>query len=287
MRRKLASIALIGLTAGLLNGAPAGAQTAPVVLITEGIGNVCSAATGLSATEKASFGEYKPNDWEPKSGGGWKLKAGATKDAWCNYPGAGYDFAPAGAACANAAPDPCNPGKTTHPQWWGVATGSATAENKWTPAGQGLFLPGIGPGAVGPYDLDIKGAQTVPTDVCVDTLEGPGCKTRTVGHLKRARHNGFGAHAGSSEGVGVFTFATSSGAVNNRGTLGWVNSAATILPLCGKVTAGNAGVGSAVTGFTSSRGAGNAGNAGIQQPTTGFQVEGMIVQYSGPDLLCS
>lgn len=296
MRQKLAIIALLGLTASAMSIAPAGAQTAPVVLITEGIGKVCASADLRTndigtAKEKDLFGEYKPDDYESNGSGGWKLKLNATKDAWCNYPGVGYDFRPGGplansAGCTDAAPDPCNPGKSTHPQWWGAATGSEKARNKWAPEGNGLFLPGIGPGAVGPYSLNMTGSQSVPTDVCVDSIEGPSCKTRTVGHLKAAKYNGFGAHAGSSEGVGIFRFSTASGATSNRGDLGWANSAATILPLCGHVTHGNTGVGSQITGFTSSRGAGNEGNAGVQLPTTGFQVEGIIVQYTGPELLC-
>lgn len=253
MRRKLASFAVAALGAVSLSSFPAQAQEAPVVLVTEGIGRVCSSADLATAAERAKWGNLKPG-----------TPAG-TKHAWCRYPStAGYD-----------APN-SNMGQAAWPQWWvpGYQDGSKF---------QGLFAPGIGPGANGPYSLEIlRNTTDPPRNVCVDSLEGDGCGTRLVGYLTPAPINQFGAHAGSSHGEGSFTFSTKSGATTNSGTLGWNNSAATILPLEGAVTAGT-GAGSAIIGFSSSRGVtGDAtqGNAGVQLPTIGFQVEGIIVQYA-------
>jgi hypothetical protein len=248
MRRSIIGAAAVAVT-GLVGIIPAQAQEAPVnVIITEGIGRVCGAADLRTAAERTAYGNNKPNV--------------TGKQAWCTYPGAGYDA-------------PVNPGQTTHPNWWvsGRADGSKF---------QGLFAPGVGPGANGPYSLEIlQQTTTPPSNVCIDSIEGPGCGTRLVGRLTPAPTNGFGAHAGSSQGVGVFTFSSATGAVQNSGRLGWENSAATILPLSGAVTAGD-GAGNSIIGFSSSRGVtgdANAGNAGVTAPTTGFQTEGIIVQY--------
>lgn len=249
MRRKLAIVATLALGAGLTGIAPAQAQAVPTtVIVTEGIGMVCNAAK-LTVAQKAKYG----NDGNPLSTG---------KDAWCLYPSTpGYDA-------------PVNPGQTSHPQWWetGYKNGSKF---------QGLFFPGVGPGANGPYSLIITGAPNPPSNVCVDSVEGPGCTTKLAGRLTPAPTNGFGAHAGSSKGVGEFTFTSATGTYTSAGSLGWENSAATILPLTGTVTSGT-DKGNTLIGFTSSRGVtgdSSAGNAGVQLPTTGFQVEGMIISY--------
>lgn len=250
MRRIALGVAATAITAftGVL---PAQAQDNPVnVIVTEGVGLVCGAANAkMTQAEKNLYGNLAPGD--------------TAKSAWCLYPStAGYDA-------------PVNPGQTSHPQWWaaGYKNGSKF---------QGLFAPGIGPGANGPYVLAIaKQVTNPPANMCVDTIEGPGCGTRLVGRLTPAPINGFGAHAGSSHGDGVFTFTSATGLVENSGELGWNNSLATILPLEGAVTAGD-GAPASIIGFSSSRGVtgdSNAGNAGVTAPTTGFQTEGFIVQY--------
>lgn len=257
MRRKLATLAALAMGAGLLGTGSAQAQTVPVtVIVTEGIGNVCAAVKGLSALEISKYGNRKTT-------------TSSTKYAWCIYPGAGYDLA-------------VNPGQTTHSQWWVPA--KSTEVGKWS-APQGLYAPGIGPGADGPYELTIEaGTPSPPKNVCVDSVEGPGCETRIVGRLRPGPISGHGAHAGSSTGSGDFTFSSANGKYESTGTLGWQQSAATILPLQGQATYKIAGDptprSSTLVGFTSSRGAGgDTGNAGATAPTTGFQVEGMIVAY--------
>jgi hypothetical protein len=248
MRRKLAITAALAMGAGIIGIAPAQAQVVPVtVIVTEGVGLVCGAAS-LTPAQATKYGNSKP---------------GATgKHAWCIYPGTpGYDLA-------------VNPGQTTHPQWWetGYKNGSKF---------QGLFLPGVGPGANGPYSLTITGAPNPPANVCVDSVEGPGCTAKLAGRLTPGPIAGHGAYAGGSQGTGEFTFTSATGQYNSAGNLGWNQSAATILPLQGSVTSGS-DAGASIVGFTSSRGVtgdSSAGNAGVQLPTTGFQVEGMLVAY--------
>lgn len=249
MRRSIIGVAAAAITS-LVGVLPAQAQVLPInVIVTEGVGKVCGAAQFKNQTEANLYGNKRP---------------GATlNSAWCTYPGtAGYDA-------------PVNPGQTSHPQWWetGYKNGSKF---------QGLFAPGIGPGANGPYTLEIlSGTTNPPANMCVDTIEGPGCGTRLVGRLTPAPINRMGAHAGSSHGEGTFTFTSATGTVVNSGQLGWDNSLATILPLNGKVLAGD-GAPADIIGFSSSRGVQgdpNAGNAGVSAPTTGFQTEGFIVQY--------
>lgn len=248
MRRSIIGIASAAIT-GLVGIIPAQAQTAPVsVLVTEGVGWVCRKAE-LTQAEADKYGNKKP---------------GATvNSAWCLYPSTpGYDA-------------PVNPGTVSHPGWWeaGYKNGSKF---------QGLFAPGVGPGANGPYSLEIlRGKTDPPSNMCVDSNEGPGCGIRLVGRLTPAPHNNFGAHAGSSRGTGTFTFTSASGRIANTGVLGWDNSLATILPLTGRVTSGT-GAGNSIIGFSSSRGlSGNAdaGNAGVSAATLGFQTEGITVQY--------
>lgn len=249
MRRKLATVATLALGAGLFGIAPAQAQAIETtVIVTEGIGKVCGAAV-LTPAQATKYGNDKPG-------------GGMVNEAWCLYPStAGYDA-------------PVNPGQVSHPQWWetGYKNGSKF---------QGLFAPGVGPGANGAYSLIITGAPNPPSNVCVDSVEGPGCTAKLAGRLTPGPTSGFGAHAGSSQGTGEFTFSSASGTYVSSGSLGWENSAATILPLSGKVTSGS-DVGNSLIGFTSSRGVtgdSSAGNAGVQLPTNGFQVEGMIVSY--------
>lgn len=151
---------------------------------------------------------------------------------------------------------------------------------------QGLFWPGVGPGAIGPYRLNIGAGVNPPANVCVDSLGGPGCKTDTEGKLTQGDVEGnqtIGAYCGSSEGKGVFKYTASIGGVD-EGTLGWDQSAATILPVYGQVTKRNgvafpAASRPTIRGFNSSRGIGGSGNCGIGDPTTGFQVEGFIVTF--------
>ncbi|MFP5224837.1 MAG: hypothetical protein ACLGH3_04680 [Actinomycetota bacterium] len=257
MRRKLAITAALAMSAGLFGTAPAQAQAVPAtVIVTEGVGNVCEAADLRTVQERNDYGNKQ-------------FTTDAAKKAWCTYPGEGHDLA-------------VNPGQSTHPQWWGPATGNRIG--KWAPTKQGLFAPGVGPGANGPYSLEIKqGGTTPPTNVCVDSIEGPGCGTRLAGRLKPGPIAGHGAHAGGSTGSGSFVFTSATGEYTSSGTLGWEQSAATILPLQGTATYKIKGdpktYTSTLVGFTSSRGAGNAGNAGVTDPTTGFQVEGMIVAF--------
>ncbi len=251
MRRTIVGIAG-AVIAALAAAVPAQAQTdAVTVLVTEGVGQVCGTADLRTLAERNAYGNLKPG--------------AEGKQAWCIYPGtAAYEF-------------DVNPGQTTHPQWWvgGRADGSKF---------QGLFAPGIGPGANGPYSLEIlAGTTSAPKNVCIDSIEGPGCGVRLVGKLTPSVRNGFGAHAGSSHGEGVFNYESNSGDVTNSGTLGWEDSLATILPLSGEVTSG-AGDGNQIVGYSSSRGVTGdaaAGNAGVSAPTTGFQTEGFIVQYAG------
>jgi len=314
MRRKLASIAIAGLAGSLLQTSPAGAQNPVDMIISEGIGLVCSKAQlrnpGIAGkNERAAWGEYGPEDYIRTGGTStttnplhFSLKTSsdpggpAARGAWCNYPGNNNPGGrnPAGTGQTYDLPDPLNYGKTARPDWWNKPPLGSTlwAENIWWPTqtpgnpnsfAQGLFLPGLGPGARGPYSLDITaGTPNPPNNACVSTVGGSGCATRTVGRLTPAPHNGFGAHAGSSEGRGWFEFTSANLSCLNSGELGWFNSAATILPLQGKITAG-CNSGRSIVGFTSSRGvsgqAATYGDAGVSLPTNGFQTEAMLVNY--------
>lgn len=154
---------------------------------------------------------------------------------------------------------------------------------------QGLFWPGLGPGAVGPYELNIGEAVSPPANVCVSSIGGPGCKSLSEGILLPGVPTGVGAMCGSSHGDGTIKFTSADGTFYSEGTSSWDQSAATILPLHGTIskvidggvtTTYNASKpGPTLVGFTSSRGLGGSGNCGITDPTTGFQVEGMVVTY--------
>lgn len=148
----------------------------------------------------------------------------------------------------------------------------------------GLFWPGVGPAARGPFSLNAGGGGTAPpASFCASTSGGPGCVFSATGELARgdaALVAGNGAYCGSSHGTGTGTFRSSdlTGPVTSYTfSIEWVQSAATILPIVG--TASN---GQRIVGFTSSRGAGNGELCGAQGPnskTTRFQVEGMTVTF--------
>lgn len=152
---------------------------------------------------------------------------------------------------------------------------------------QGLTWPGFGPPARGPFSFNAGPAQTPPTSACVSSINGAGCSFKswgllTVGDAVGGGGPGFGAYCGASRGVGESIF--NSGGMNpvtTRASFGWRQSAATILPLEGRVSSSTpaGGVGATVVGFTSSRGTANGGNCGITQVTTAFNVEGMIVTF--------
>jgi hypothetical protein len=153
--------------------------------------------------------------------------------------------------------------------------------SQWNPPAQGLYWPGVGPGAVGPYRLSISGAPNPPESLCVSSQGGAGCSVTLAGTLT-AGSSGVGAHCGSSKGQGSIDFRSADNALRSIGTLGWEQSAATILPLRGVVNTTN-GVAQnpkpTIIGFSSSRGLTGAGNCGVNQATTGFQVEGMTVTF--------
>ena len=158
---------------------------------------------------------------------------------------------------------------------------------------QGLFWPGVGPGAIGPYSLRISPSASPPNNLCVSSVGGPGCQSESAGKLTPGNQSGtgltgIGAHCGSSNGSGVVKFRSADGSLLTEGTSAWEQSAATILPLRGQILRGTRNGTPFVyptdkrptlTGFTSSRGLGGAGNCGITDPTTGFQVEGMVVTF--------
>lgn len=153
---------------------------------------------------------------------------------------------------------------------------------------QGLFWPGVGPGAVGPYSLKISNAVSPPGNACVASVGGPGCQSDSIGKLTPGDPTNVGAFCGSSKGTGVIHFRSADGSLITDGTSSWAQSAATILPLYGEILSGKrngvaftypAGARPSLRGFTSSRGLGGSGNCGISDPTTGFQVEGMVVTF--------
>lgn len=183
------------------------------------------------------------------------------------------------------------------PSWAPVASRPG---NPWNRPGyttgnayQGLFWPGVGPGAIGPYALVIGSTTAPPGNACVSSVGLAGCSNRTVGKLTPGNQSGtgqtgIGAHCGSSQGKGTVEFVAADRSLSTKGNLGWDQSAATILPFYGEIltaTRGTttvtypAGSRPSVRGFSSSRGFGGAGNCGITDPTTGFQVEGMTVTF--------
>lgn len=153
--------------------------------------------------------------------------------------------------------------------------------SQWNPPAQGLYWPGVGPGASGSYKLAVGSTPTPPSNLCVSSVQGAGCTAYLEGRLT-AGASGIGAHCGSSEGKGIIDFRSAGGALHTEGTLGWEQSAATILPLQGQVNRTNGVTQNpkpSIIGFSSSRGLSGAGNCGINQATTGFQVEGMTVTF--------
>lgn len=155
---------------------------------------------------------------------------------------------------------------------------------------QGYYWPGVGPAGNGPFSFNAGPQTDVPNSACVSTIAGPGCTFVSGGTLgPGVPVNGVttvGGYCGSSKGVGVSTFNSGTNPVTGANvtttaSFGWSQSAATILPLTGRVTASSpsGGVGATVVGFTSSRGIREFGNCGITQATTAFQVEGMIVTF--------
>lgn len=186
-----------------------------------------------------------------------------------------------GFVCSAATPGTGVPGQTsscTYHQdelWTGPPT---------PPQGQGLYWPGVGPGAVGPFSFKAGPGAEPPTSLCVSSQGGPGCVFDSWGMLHPGE-SGFGAYCGSSLGDGISIFTGADGTVL-RSKFGWAQSAATILPLVGKITASsgpggpsNGAKGANVIGFTSSRGTSGGGNCGISQVTTAFNVEGMVMTY--------
>jgi len=152
------------------------------------------------------------------------------------------------------------------------------------PLGQGLYWPGVGPPADGPFSFVAGPTSSPPTSICVSSQGGAGCVFDSWGMLYEGA-SGFGAYCGSSEGRGKSIFTGADGTVL-RSDFGWSQSGATILPLVGKVTSSsgpggpsNAAKGASVIGFTSSRGTGGGGNCGVTQVTTAFNVEGMVMTY--------
>lgn len=167
----------------------------------------------------------------------------------------------------------------TDPLWSG---GLADATSR-----QGLYCPTRGPGADGPFSFQAgPTALDPPNSVCVSTAGGQGCTFKSKGLLHPGEPSGLGAYAGSSKGEGTSTFTAGDGSLTTEAGFGWDQSAATILPLNGKVTKENGtsvpeSRQATVTGFTSSRGFTGGGNCGIDAttPTFRFQVEGMVVTF--------
>lgn len=220
-----------------------------VILVVEGIGNVCDKANVVNTTAYGSKCTYLASDavWD----------------------------------------------KTKGPSQWNQP--GYTSGLKY----QGLFWPGVGPGAIGPYRLNVGSTPNPPNNACVDSIGGPGCKTDTEGKLTVGYVDGtpagqpktsiLGAYCGASQGKGVFKYtsappAAGGGKQIDEGVLGWDQSAATILPNYGTVLKHNgvalaAGKRPTIRGFNSSRGIGGSGNCGVTTPTTGFQVEGFLITY--------
>jgi hypothetical protein len=146
---------------------------------------------------------------------------------------------------------------------------------------QGLYWPGVGPGANGPFSFRAGPDLNVPASFCASSVGGEGCVFDSRGQLLPGDPSDLGAYCGSSEGTGVSTFTAGDNSLVTVATFGWSQSAATILPLQGTVTSStpSGGAGATVVGFTSSRGVSGGGNCGITQATTQFQVEGMIVTF--------
>lgn len=163
----------------------------------------------------------------------------------------------------------------------------------WNPTpDQGLYWPGVGPGGDGPYVLDVNALVDPPRQGCVSLVGGPGCQIHFEGLLEYGHQTNdprTGAHCGSSHGGGMMRYTAADGSVKVIGTIGWDQSAATILPLFGQVDKmvdangrtipSPSGQKAQAVGTVSARGVGGAGNCGITQATTGFQVEGFIAIY--------
>lgn len=140
---------------------------------------------------------------------------------------------------------------------------------------QGLYWPGFGPPAFSSFTITNGPTTTPPTTFCVDSF-GSACTNVAHGNVTVGAA-GFGAYCGSSSGEGWGTTTASNGDVSTS-HFGWVQSAATVLPLTGTVDSG-ANVNATIIGFTSSRGLTGGGNCGVTQATTGFQTEGMLVVF--------
>ncbi|HEX9774859.1 MAG TPA: hypothetical protein VGB83_04685 [Actinomycetota bacterium] len=151
------------------------------------------------------------------------------------------------------------------------------------PFGQGLYWPGAGPPATGPFSFVTDHAAGAPNGLCVSSANGPGCEFKSFGLLSPGS-SGYGAYCGSSLGKGFSEFRSGlAGDPVVKANFGWDQSAATILPLEGEVRSPAALSGGSVTGFVSSRGTNagseSGGNCGITASTFKFQVEGMIITY--------
>jgi hypothetical protein len=155
------------------------------------------------------------------------------------------------------------------------------------PLGEGFYWPGFGPPAVSPFTFNAS-PGTPGSFLCVSTIAGPNCTFNSSGTVAEGLDDtSVGGYCGASRGNGTSTFSSGVNPVTGTSlvsvaTFGWRQSAATILPLEGKVTSTtpSGGAGATVIGFTSSRGTAGAGeNCGITKQTTGFQVEGMIVTF--------
>jgi hypothetical protein len=171
-----------------------------------------------------------------------------------------------------------------------IADYNAVKADGYTPVHpdlQGLYFPGFGPGAHGPFSFT-AGPGTDPggSGFCVSTVgtSPTGCQFSSMGILDSEPtlpNGGAGAYCGSSQGNGLSIFVSGDKHQTVYATFGWAQSAATILPLSGTVykTVPAGGEGAQVVGFTSSRGTGDDANCGVSKVTTVFNVEGAVITF--------
>src|SRR5688572_28809842 len=57
------------------------------------------------------------------------------------------------------------------------------AVSQWDPPAQGLYWPGVGPGARGSYKLAVSSAVNPPENACVSSAGGSGCSAYIEGSL--------------------------------------------------------------------------------------------------------
>ncbi|MBI4729207.1 MAG: hypothetical protein HY775_06845 [Acidobacteria bacterium] len=159
------------------------------------------------------------------------------------------------------------------------------AVSQWKPPYMdGLYWPGVGPPAKGPWLMAIGGINP-GTETCATTYPASkgtasaDCDVYSTGDLNKGTVTSLGAYCGMSSGKGTITVTPDAGFIT--ASFGWINSVGTNHIVQGTVSdsTDNLWNGKHLIGYMNTRGLAAGGNCGITGATTGFLVESFSVTY--------